>query len=126
VWSVDRQAFSDPVARVRTTRTTGKPRPVRGSPFKGWGYGPLRVLNFFRDEAPNLPELYRRKVARLQEVLDDVVARPQAVEIVRSLISAWVDNSELDKIIDGPERVRGGDGAWRGAGKKGRPLSAIK
>jgi hypothetical protein len=35
---------------------------------------------------PNLPELYRRKVARLQRVLDDEETRSQAVEIIRSLI----------------------------------------
>jgi hypothetical protein len=35
---------------------------------------------------PNLPDLYRRKVARLQQVLDDEAARPQLVEIIRSLI----------------------------------------
>src|SRR6266480_797321 len=34
---------------------------------------------------PNLPELYRRKVGRLQEVLGDEATRPQAVEIIRSL-----------------------------------------
>jgi len=35
---------------------------------------------------PNLPELYRRKVAKLQRVLHDEAIRPQAVEIIRSLI----------------------------------------
>jgi site-specific DNA recombinase len=35
---------------------------------------------------PNLPDLYRRKVARLQQVLADEAARPQVVEIIRSLI----------------------------------------
>jgi site-specific DNA recombinase len=35
---------------------------------------------------PNLPDLYRRKVARLQEVLDDEATRPQAVETIRSLL----------------------------------------
>ena len=35
---------------------------------------------------PNLPELYRRKVVSLQRVLDDEATRPQAVEIIRSLI----------------------------------------
>jgi len=35
---------------------------------------------------PNLPDLYRRKVARLQRLLDDEAMRPQAVEIIRSLI----------------------------------------
>ena len=35
---------------------------------------------------PNLPDLYRRKVAELCRVLDDEATRPQAVEIIRSLI----------------------------------------
>jgi integrase len=35
---------------------------------------------------PNLPDLYRRKVARLQQVLADEASRPQVVEIIRSLI----------------------------------------
>jgi site-specific DNA recombinase len=35
---------------------------------------------------PNLPDLYRRKVAKLQQVLADEATRPQAVEIIRSLI----------------------------------------
>ena len=35
---------------------------------------------------PNLTELYRRKVVRLQRVLDDEATRPQAVEVIRSLI----------------------------------------
>jgi site-specific DNA recombinase len=35
---------------------------------------------------PNLPDLYRRKVARLQQVLEDEATRPQAVEIIRSLL----------------------------------------
>ena len=35
---------------------------------------------------PNLPDIYRRKVSNLQEVLEDETARPQAVEIIRSLI----------------------------------------
>jgi site-specific DNA recombinase len=35
---------------------------------------------------PNLPDLYRRKVAKLQQVLGDEATRPQAVEIIRSLI----------------------------------------
>jgi site-specific DNA recombinase len=35
---------------------------------------------------PNLPDLYRRKVAKLQRVLDDETTRPQAIEIIRSLI----------------------------------------
>jgi site-specific DNA recombinase len=35
---------------------------------------------------PNLPDLYRRKVASLQQVLAEEAARPQVVEIIRSLI----------------------------------------
>ncbi|MEX2167498.1 MAG: hypothetical protein WD852_10865 [Methyloceanibacter sp.] len=35
---------------------------------------------------PNLPDLYRRKVSRLQRLLDDEETRSQAVEIIRSLI----------------------------------------
>jgi hypothetical protein len=35
---------------------------------------------------PNLPELYRKKVAKLQQALHDEVTRPQVVEIIRSLI----------------------------------------
>jgi len=47
---------------------------------------------------PNLPDLYRRKVARLQQVLDDEAARPQLVEIIRSLI---------DRIEVHPSKERG-------------------
>jgi len=35
---------------------------------------------------PNLPELYRRKVDRLQRLLEDEGTRPHVVEIIRSLI----------------------------------------
>jgi hypothetical protein len=35
---------------------------------------------------PNLPDLYRNKVENLQTLLADETARPQAVEIIRSLI----------------------------------------
>jgi hypothetical protein len=35
---------------------------------------------------PNLPDLYRRKIAELQQVLSDETTRPEAVAIVRSLI----------------------------------------
>ncbi len=38
------------------------------------------------DVQPNLAELYRRKVRELQKLLDDETARPQAMEIIRSLI----------------------------------------
>ena len=47
---------------------------------------------------PNLPDLYRRKVASLQEVLADEATRPQAVEIIRSL---------LDRIEVRPGQKRG-------------------
>ena len=35
---------------------------------------------------PNLPELYRRKVGELNHVLHNQATRPQAVDIVRSLM----------------------------------------
>jgi site-specific DNA recombinase len=35
---------------------------------------------------PSLPDLYRRKVANLQQVLEDETTRPEAVDIIRSLI----------------------------------------
>jgi DNA invertase Pin-like site-specific DNA recombinase len=35
---------------------------------------------------PNLADLYRRKVAKLQQLLDDEATRPQAVETIRSFI----------------------------------------
>src|SRR5262249_34997164 len=35
---------------------------------------------------PNLPDLYRKKVAKLRQVLNDESTRPQVVEIIRSLI----------------------------------------
>jgi site-specific DNA recombinase len=47
---------------------------------------------------PNLPELYRRKVTGLQEVVRDEATRPQAVEIIRSL---------LDRIEVYPGKARG-------------------
>ena len=47
---------------------------------------------------PNLPELYRRKVAELNHILHDEATRPQAVDIVRSLI---------DKIEITPGKMRG-------------------
>src|SRR5262249_8660982 len=47
---------------------------------------------------PNLPDLYRRKVARLQHLLEDETARPQVVDIIRSLI---------DRIEVHPGRERG-------------------
>jgi hypothetical protein len=34
----------------------------------------------------NLPELYRRKVTELREILHDEPTRPQAFDIIRSLI----------------------------------------
>ena len=47
---------------------------------------------------PNLPDLYRRKVTRLQQVLNDETTRPQAIEIIRSL---------FDRIEVHPGRARG-------------------
>ena len=47
---------------------------------------------------PNLPELYCRKVAGLQQMLSDETVRPQVVETVRSLI---------DRIEIHPGRQRG-------------------
>lgn len=35
---------------------------------------------------PNVAELYRRKIAQLQSLLDDETARPEAMEIIRSMI----------------------------------------
>ena len=35
---------------------------------------------------PNLPALYRRKVEQLSTLLEDETARPQAMEIIRTLI----------------------------------------
>jgi hypothetical protein len=35
---------------------------------------------------PNIPELYRRKVGKLQALLEDETTRPQAMDIVRSLV----------------------------------------
>jgi len=35
---------------------------------------------------PNLADLYRRKITRLQRVLDEETTRPQVVELIRSLI----------------------------------------
>jgi site-specific DNA recombinase len=40
---------------------------------------------------PNLPDLYRREVAKRQQILGDEAARPQAVEIIRSLIGRTHD-----------------------------------
>jgi DNA invertase Pin-like site-specific DNA recombinase len=47
---------------------------------------------------PNLPDLYRRKVANLQQVLEDETTRPQAVETIRSLV---------DRIEISPRQRRG-------------------
>jgi hypothetical protein len=35
---------------------------------------------------PNLPDLFRRKIIKLKEILDDEATRPQAFDIIRSLI----------------------------------------
>ncbi len=50
-----------------------------------------RALAVTREERmiaphPNMAELYRRKVAELQSLLTDETARPQAMEIIRSMI----------------------------------------
>jgi hypothetical protein len=58
----------------------------------------LKAQQGDREIAIHLPDLYRRKVARLQEVLKDEAARPQAVENIRSL---------LDRIEVHPGRERG-------------------
>ncbi len=50
------------------------------------------------DVHPNLAELCRRKVRELQTLLDDETARPQAMEIIRSLI---------ERIDVHPAKVRG-------------------
>jgi site-specific DNA recombinase len=47
---------------------------------------------------PNLPELYRKKVAKLQQALEHEVTRPQVVETIRSLV---------DRIEVLPGRARG-------------------
>ena len=47
---------------------------------------------------PNLPELYRRKVAALQQALGDEATRPHAVELIRSL---------LDRVEVHPSQERG-------------------
>jgi hypothetical protein len=36
---------------------------------------------------PNLPDLYRRKVGELRQLLEDDTTRPQAFEIIRSLVN---------------------------------------
>ena len=45
-----------------------------------------RQSNMTIEIHPNLPEIYRRKVADLQLILEDETTRPQAVETIRSLI----------------------------------------
>ncbi len=35
---------------------------------------------------PNLPDLYRRKITQLKQILNDEATRPQAIDIIRSLI----------------------------------------
>ena len=47
---------------------------------------------------PNLPELYRRKVAALRQALGDEATRPHAVELIRSL---------LDRVEVHPSKERG-------------------
>ena len=43
---------------------------------------PIRAVELH----PNLPDLYRRKIVQLKQILDDETTRPQAVDIIRSLI----------------------------------------
>ena len=43
---------------------------------------PIRVVELH----PNLPDLYRRKIIQLKQFLDDDATRPQAFDIIRSLI----------------------------------------
>jgi hypothetical protein len=47
---------------------------------------------------PNLPELYRKKVAKLQEALQDEATRPEVVVMIRSLV---------DRIDVIPSQARG-------------------
>jgi hypothetical protein len=35
---------------------------------------------------PNLADLYRRKITRLQQALDEETTRPQVIELIRALI----------------------------------------
>ena len=51
------------------------------------------------DFHPNMAELYGRKVGALQDLLVDETARPQAVEIIRSLVE------RIDVLHPGAERV---------------------
>ncbi len=55
---------------------------------------------------PNMAELYRRKVTDLQSMLTDETARPQAMEIIRSMIErievrAGQDRGKPDVILVG-------------------------
>ena len=43
---------------------------------------PIRAVELH----PNLPDLYRRKIIKLKEILDDEATRPQAFDVIRSLI----------------------------------------
>ena len=43
---------------------------------------PIRVVELH----PNLPDLYRRKIIQLKQILDDEATRPRAFDIIRSLI----------------------------------------
>jgi hypothetical protein len=47
---------------------------------------------------PNLPELYRKKVGKLQQALQYEATRPQVVETIRSLV---------DRIEVSPSQARG-------------------
>ena len=44
---------------------------------------PIRTVELH----PNLPDLYRKEIIQLEQILDDEVTRSQAFDIIRSLIS---------------------------------------
>ena len=44
---------------------------------------PIRIVELH----PNLPDLYRKKIIQLEQILDDEVTRSQAFDLIRSLIS---------------------------------------
>ena len=70
-----------------------------------------RALASTRDEGmialhPNMAELYRRKVTELQSLLSDETARPQAMEIIRTMIDrievhAGLERGKPDVILVG-------------------------
>jgi len=61
-----------------------------------------RALASTRDEEmialhPNMAELYRRKVAELQSLLTDETARPQAMDIIRTMIDRIEVHASLER-----------------------------